>query len=218
LHYIITSPAPHVTLLPWLSVCFISSVFGEYLYQAMIDGSELAYKHLFQILLSWGVILVLFGIVSGITLVDQSNPTFNALYPQVSLLTIMNRQPFTYFSGMPLFLVRGSFPNMLYSLGAALVIIAISFYIIDIKKKEHLFINTVIFYGNVSLSLYLIHFIFFPLFYAQFQVYYFVFMYIAYVGFLGFLLFLWIKYANGVGTPEWIMSQTGKIGQKQKKK
>ena len=50
LHYLITSPAPHVTLLPWLSVCFISSVFGEYLYKAMIDGTELAYQRLFKFL------------------------------------------------------------------------------------------------------------------------------------------------------------------------
>lgn len=218
LHYIITSPAPHVTLLPWLSVCFISSVFGEYLYQAMVDGTELAYKHLFKILLSWGIILVLFGIITGFALIDLSNPTFNALYPQISLLTFINRQPFIFFPGLPLFFVRGTFPNMFYNLGAALVIIAISFYIIDIKKKEHLFIDMVTFYGNVSLSLYLIHFMFLPLFFAQFQMFYFPFMYIAYIGFLGFLMFFWNKYANGVGSPEWIMMQTGKIGQKKKMK
>ena len=36
LHYIITSPSPMTPLLPWLSFCFISSIFGEYLYEAMI--------------------------------------------------------------------------------------------------------------------------------------------------------------------------------------
>ena len=218
LNYIITSPAPHVTLLPWLSVCFISSVFGEYLYKAMIDGTELAYQRLFKLLLTWGIILVVFGILTGLVLVDRSNPVFNDLYPQISLLSYINQQPYTYFPGLPLFMVRGTFPNMFYNLGAALVIIAISFYIIDIKKKEHLFINMLIFYGKVSLSLYLIHFMFLPLFPNQFPMYYFPYMYISYIGFLGFLMFFWNKYANGVGSPEWIMGQTGKIGQSKKKK
>ena len=218
LNYIITSPAPHVSLLPWLAVCFISSVFGEYLHNAMIEGTELAYKRLFKLLLTWGLILVLFGIFTGFMLVDQSNSTFNALYPQVSLLYFINLQPFTYFPGLPLFFVRGTFPNMFYNLGAALVIIAISFYIIDIKKKQHYFIDMLIFFGNVSLSLYLIHFMFLPVFGLLFPMYYFPFIYIAYMGFLGFLMFLWNKYANGVGSPEWIMAQVGKIGQKKSKK
>ena len=160
---------------------------------------------------------MLFGIITGITLVDLSNPTFNDLYPQISLLTFINMQPFTYFPGLPFFMVRGTFPNMFYNLGAALTIIAISFYIIDIKKKKHLFITMLIFYGKVSLSLYLIHYMFLPLFPVQFPMYFFPFMYISYIGFLGFLMYLWNKYANGVGSPEWIMGQTGKIGQNTKK-
>jgi len=214
LHFLITSPAPHVTLLPWLSVCFISSVFGEYLYKAMVEGTLLAYQRLFKLLLSWGLILIIFGVLIGFPLVDQSDTAFNALYPQITLLGIINLQPFTHYPGLPLFLIRGTFPNMFYNLGAALVIIAISFYIIDIKKKRHLFIDMTIFFGNVSLSFYLIHFMFLPLFGAQFPIYYFPFIYIAFMGLLGFIMFLWNKYAGGIGSPEWIMIQTGKIGQK----
>ena len=214
LHYLITSPAPHVTLLPWLSVCFISSVFGESLYKAMIEGTEEAYRRLFKLLLNWGLVLVIFGVLTGFMLVDQSDPTFYALYPQVSLLSYINKQPYTYFPGLPLFLIRGTFPNMFYNLGAALLIISISFNIIDIKKKRHLFIDMLIFFGNVSLSFYLIHFMFLPLFSAMFPMYYFPFIYIAFMGLMGFLMYLWNKYANGVGTPEWLMGQTGKIGQK----
>jgi uncharacterized membrane protein len=214
LHYLITSPAPHVTLLPWLSVCFISSVFGESLYKAMIEGTEVAYQRLFKLLLNWGLILVVFGILTGFMLVDQSDPAFTALYPQITLLHYINLQPYTYFPGLPLFLIRGTFPNMFYNLGAALIIISISFYIIDIKKKRHLFIDMLIFFGNVSLSFYLIHFMFLPLFSAMFPMYYFPFIYIAFMGLMGFLMYLWNKYANGIGTPEWLMGQTGKIGQR----
>jgi hypothetical protein len=180
----------------------------------MIEGTEVAYQQLFKLLLRWGLILVIFGIFTGFILVDQSDSTFNALYPQVSLLHYINLQPFTYFPGLPLFLIRGTFPNMFYNLGAALIIISISFYIIDMKKKRHLFINMLIFFGNVSLSFFLIHFMFLPLFSAMFPIYYFPFIYIAYMGLLGFLMYLWNKYANGIGSPEWLMAQTGKVGQR----
>ncbi|GAG75540.1 unnamed protein product, partial [marine sediment metagenome] len=58
LHFIITSPTPELTLFPWISVCFISSIFGESLYEAMIDGSKEAFRKLFKIFLVWGIIFI----------------------------------------------------------------------------------------------------------------------------------------------------------------
>ena len=49
LHYIITSPTPHLTLLPWVSICFVSTIFGEYIYEAMNKGTKDAYIGLFRI-------------------------------------------------------------------------------------------------------------------------------------------------------------------------
>jgi hypothetical protein len=46
---------------------------------------------------------------------------------------------------------------------------------------------------------------------------FFPFIYFAFVGFMGFLLYIWIEFAGGVGTPEWIMVQIGRIGQKTSK-
>jgi hypothetical protein len=31
---------------------------------------------------------------------------------------------------------------------------------------------------------------------------------------MGFLMYIWIEYGNGVMSPEWIMIQVGRIGQK----
>ena len=33
-------------------------------------------------------------------------------------------------------------------------------------------------------------------------------------GFLGFLMYIWIEYGRGIGSPEWLMIQIGRIGQK----
>ena len=61
LHFIITSPTPELTLFPWIAVCFISSIFGEYLYEAMIDGSIKAYMKLFKLFMFWAIILMVVG-------------------------------------------------------------------------------------------------------------------------------------------------------------
>ena len=156
---------------------------------------------------------MLFGIISGFYLVNLSDNTFNNLFPQVFLLGYINEQPFVKWSGLPLFFVRSTFPNMWYNLGAALIIIAIFFYLIDIKNKKNIFIKMIIFYGNVSLSLYLLHFTFIPLFGGQYPIYFFPFVCLSYIAFLGFLFYFWNKYAKGIFTPEWIMIQMGKIGQ-----
>jgi hypothetical protein len=34
------------------------------------------------------------------------------------------------------------------------------------------------------------------------------------VGLLGFLMYIWNEYGKGIGSPEWLMVQIGRIGQK----
>lgn len=215
LHYIFISPVPMTPFLPWVSICFISTIFGEYLYEAMIDGSKQAYTILFRIFLLWGIFFMVFGIILGFKL--QTPATLSVLdYPHLNLLEIANSQTITdfRFPGMPDFLIRGRASCMWYDLGAALVIIAVSFYFIDIKGKNNNFISMLKYYGKVSLSLFLIHYVFLPLFVRQFNIVIFVFVWLSFAGFMGFLMYVWIEFANGVGSPEWIMVEIGRIGQK----
>jgi len=231
LHYIITSPTPHLTLLPWLSICFISTIFGEYIFEAMNKGTRDAYIGMFRIFFVWGAIFVLVGIVvpfpNGLNLADLANWQFGwalqteasmvgglSEYPHLYQLTIANQQDFFVFSGMPNFLIRGTSANMFYNQGAALLIIAIFFYFIDIKNKSNSLINILIYFDKTSLSLFLIHFIFIPLFFNQFNVPFFLLISLSYIGFLGILMYVWMEYAKGVGSPEWLMVQLGRIGQK----
>ena len=221
LHYIIVSPSPMTPLLPWLSICFLSSIFGEFLYEAMIGGTKKDYKKLFRTFFYWGIFLVLAGIFLGIKVYVPGGFTTSELpldeYPHIDLLNIMRTQsifPEITYPGMWEFLIRGRAPNMIYNLGAALLLIAISFYFIDIKRKMNLFISMMNYYGKVSLSLFLLHFIFITLFLGSLNLVALVFVVFGYLGFWGFLMYVWNEFYGGAGSPEWIMVQIGRIGQK----
>ncbi|MFX1420019.1 MAG: heparan-alpha-glucosaminide N-acetyltransferase domain-containing protein, partial [Promethearchaeota archaeon] len=228
LHYIITSPTPHLTLLPWISISFISTIFGEYIYEAMNKGTKNAYVGLFRIFAVWGIIFILIGIFAyfpdglniaiwkpGWTLeTDATIVGGLSEYPHLINWLYANQQDFFYIPGMPNFLIRGTSANMFYNQGAALLIISIFFYFIDIKNKSNNLTDMLIYFGKVSLSLFLIHFIFIPLFFNQFPIIFFLIVSLSYIGFLGAFMYIWMEYAKGVGSPEWLMVQLGRIGQK----
>ncbi len=221
LHYIIVSPSPMTPLLPWLSICFLASIFGEYMYEAMIGGTKKDYIKLFRTFLYWGIFLVLAGIFLGSNGYVTGGFTNNELplneYPFMELLKVMQTQslfPEITYPGMWEFLIRGRLPNMIYNLGAALLLIAISFYFIDIKRKMNNFISMMNYYGKVSLSLFLLHFIFITLFLYSFNLVVFIFVCFGYIGFWGFLMYVWNEFYGGAGSPEWLMVQVGRIGQK----
>ena len=231
LHYIITSPSPMTPLLPWISICFISSIFGEYLYEAMIGGTKKDYRKLFRTFLYYGIFFILVGIflgrfsyVPGDEFILATDFTIGTLpsneYPHIILLLYMREPMFipgmTY-PGMWEFLIRGRAPNMVYNLGMALILIAVCFYIIDIKRIMNNFISMINYYGKVSLSLFLLHFVFVTLFLESLDIVLYFVLLFSYVGFWGFLMYIWNEFYNGVGSPEWLMVQVGRIGQKTSK-
>lgn len=228
LHYIITSPSPMTPLLPWISICFISSIFGEYLYEAMMGGTKKDYRKLFRTFLYWGIFLVLVGVflgrnsyVPGNEFLIATDYTIGTLpsseYPHILLLDFANIPTYIHeitYPGMWEFLIRGRAPNMIYNLGAALVLIAVCFYIVDIKRKMNNFISMMNYYGKVSLSLFLLHFVFITLFLNSQDFITYIFVVFGYLGFWGFVMYIWNEFYNGVGSPEWLIVQVGRIGQK----
>ncbi|MFW9897406.1 MAG: hypothetical protein ACFFD7_16500 [Candidatus Thorarchaeota archaeon] len=232
LHFIITSPLPQVPILPNLAICFISTIFGEFLYEAMIKGTKESYYKLFRIFMYSGIILVLTGIFiiiprgasfeiweTGLARLKPGNITspgfiVESEYLHIQLLSIANMQNYVQFAGMPLYMIRASAHNMFYNLGIGFILIAICFYIIDIKNKRNDAIKFVIFYGKTSLSLFLIQYLFLPLYSGQFSIIFYPIVWVGYCGFLGLLMYIWLKFFNGVGTPEWIMSKIGSGGKK----
>lgn len=213
LHFIITSPAPQLPVLPWVSICFISTIFGEYLYEAMIKGTHQDYVVLFRIFLIWGIIFVIIGVTIGLRLRNFDNMEVDE-YVHLHLLETMNQQDIYHFKGIPDFLIRSTSGNMFYNLGAGLLIISISFYFIDLNNGDNKFIRMLIYYGKISLSLFLIHLMFAGLFLRQLNIIVFLIAIFAFAGFMGFFMYIWNTYAKGIGSPEWIMVQFSRIGRK----
>ncbi|MFX1299148.1 MAG: heparan-alpha-glucosaminide N-acetyltransferase domain-containing protein [Promethearchaeota archaeon] len=210
INFIISSPQPQVTLLPWLSVCFLAPVFGEYIYDTMIKGTEEQYKKLVKVFLICGIIITLIGIFIGLDQKYFTDVLYNlytpeGAYPYVNLLRMWNWQYFAPVTGLVKFLITGTYSNVLYTLGLDLITIAIIFHVIDIMKKDNIFIRMLKFYGKVSLTLFLIEYIFIPLFVGRFSVIDFLILVFPFIGFLGILMFLWNKYGKGgVGSLEWL--------------
>ena len=228
LHYILVSPSPMTPFLPWLSICFLSTIFGEYLYDAMMGGKKQDYIYLCRLFLAWGIILVGMGVFLGRgiyipgdewIIANNGSPGVLPLseYPHLILLYDINSQMFlpdVRWVGLWEFLIRGRGPNMIYNLGAALLLISIWFYIVDLKKKNNVFINMLKYYGKISLSLFLLHYIFITIFFRFFDIVFFIIVWLGYTGFWGFLMYLWNEFFDGKGSPEWLMVQIGRIGQK----
>ena len=217
-HFLVVGPLPMVPLLPGLAICFISTIFGEYLYEAMNKGTHDAYVGLFRIFMIWSLILILVGIGFGFQLYTRDTILGGVSeYPNIALLDVANGQGVFHIPGMPEFLIRGRGPNLIYNLGAALLVISISFYFIDIKKKYGNFVKMLVYYGKVSLSLFFVHQIFLGLFYRQFDILLFLITDLTYIGLMGFCMYIWMEYANGVGSPEWLMAAMGRFGKKKRK-
>ena len=214
LNFIISSPAPEVTVLPWLSVCFLAPVFGELIYETMIEGTKEAYRRLFRLYMIWGFILVISGILLGLELKNALDPVYFAAYPYLDLVNFWNRQEIMYMWGIPKFLLTGTATNVLYHLGLDLITIGILFYLIDIKRKDNIFFSMLKFYGACSLTLFIIEYAFIPLFIRQSAAIYFLIYIWPFIGFLGILMFIWNKYWGGIGTLEWLMGMGMGAGKK----
>lgn len=219
LNFVITSPIPQLPLFPWIGIIFISTVFGEYLYNSMMKGTKQELIYLSRIFLIWGSIFLFTGIFIGFRLHSPNvlDPGKSSLYPFIDLVLCANEQyiiPEIRIPGMPEFMVRGFASNMLYLIGWSLLLIAISLYFLDIKEKNTVFTEMLVFYGKVSLSLFLFVFAFDFLFYEIFPIWFFVVATLGITGLLGFLMYIWMKYFRGVGSPEWIMVEISRVTQK----
>jgi uncharacterized membrane protein len=219
LHYIFTSPIPQLPLFPWISICFISSIFGEILYDAWNEGTAEKIRRAFQVFLISGIIFVSVSILYDLAIrgifydfalytPDNLSPV---VYPYIKLMDCANKQtilPGPLYIGIPGFLVRSTSANMLYLMGVALIFIGLGLYLLDLKRKTNSFINMGIFYGRISLSLYLLVEFFAFMFSGVYPLWFFIIFYISTTAFVGFLLYLWRKYFENIGSFEWIVGKS----------
>ncbi|MHA1293476.1 MAG: heparan-alpha-glucosaminide N-acetyltransferase domain-containing protein [Promethearchaeota archaeon] len=221
LHFIIISPAPHNPFIPYVALCFFSSIFGELFFEAMLLETREAYIDAFKSFIKYGCFFVLAGLFLAalggwVATPDLFDPDE---YRFMYLLDDVNNQPYYEINGILIFLVRGTAANLCYSLGMALLILGFFFYVIDIRGVDKEFENTImnmfIFLGRVSLSLFFIHYIGLFFFYRQLNIAFFFPIWLACIGFLCILIYIWNKWADGKFTFEWIMANM--MGNKRKK-
>jgi hypothetical protein len=221
IHYIFVSPAPHNPLLPYIALALFSTIYGEYIFEAMVFETPDAYWETFKTFIRSGIFFSITGILFGLEMIDQFNP----LYPPsdyifIGYIDIMQTSPWYKIPGLPKFVIRGTGANILYVLGMSLLIIGIAFYFIDYKNLKNPFqnhiINMYVFYGRVSLSLFFIHYLGAFFFFHALDIVFFFPVITAWIGFLGILMFIWNVEAEGKGSFEWLIANMG--GKKKKKK
>ncbi|MFX1237215.1 MAG: heparan-alpha-glucosaminide N-acetyltransferase domain-containing protein [Promethearchaeota archaeon] len=218
LWFALDSPEATTTILPWIAVCFITTVFGELLYEAMMDGSDKSYRHLFRVFVLWGGILFVFGIITGLETVLPTLGNINGNLYKFDVYYAAIKQPFVYYPGMWKFLVRGTFSNIWYTMGTSFLIVAAAFYLTDIKKKDNILIGMIKFYGTVSLNLFLMHYLLTPFFSAYMTILVLPYILVTYIGLLGVLFHIWYRYWDGMFSPEWLMQKISSIGVRNKSK
>ena len=208
LHFIIISPNPQVTILPYIGLCFFSTIFGERILECLQLEAKECNTDAFRAFIGFGIMFLFIGIYYG------SGPvTSNVLdpedYPMVCLFSLLENNPYFPFSGIPGFFIRGTAPNLLYGLGVSLILLGIAFYLLDTKHTQNFIVKIFNVYGRGSLSLVFIHCIGLIIFYHQLNIIVFLIMYSCYICLLGLLMFLWYKYAKGIGTVKWFISKIG---------
>jgi len=211
-HFIVISPTPQTPFFPYVALCFFSSIFGEFFFEAMILETEEAYRDVFKSFMKWGLFFVSVGIlmtfIDGKFLITLDDYNIEQ-YPFIENLPIMQAQDWVEIVGMPQFLLRGTSSNLFYALGMALLILGISFYYIDIKNHYNSFVKMLIFYGQTSLTIFFLHYVWLLLYFRQLNVAFFFFIGIGYLAFIGFFMYIWRKQWGGKYTFEWIMTRMG---------
>jgi hypothetical protein len=223
IHYILISPAPHNPVFPYVALALFSTIYGEYIFEAMIFETPDSYMDTFKTFIKHGIIYTIAGVLFGLELITATGlPASDYIF--VEYIPIMQQAPpwAIHIEGLPRFIIRGTGSNILYVLGMALLIIGISFYFIDYKHLRNPFQNSLIdmwvFYGQVSLSIFFIHYIGAFFFYRALNVVFFFPIIIPWIGFLGILMYLWNKEADGKGSFEWLIANMGGGKKKKKKK
>jgi hypothetical protein len=208
--FIITSPIPQIPLVPCIAVTFISTIFGQLIYSKMERGNKKNLLYVLKVFLIISIGILIFSVIFGLNILSPG-PFISKIYSGVNLIRTINKQTiFTGFSliGFPAFLVRGTISHTTFAIGFSLLAFTISFYYLDIKKRQHISVKFFNFYGKYSLSFFLFVFYFDFAFRRFLNIYFYILYYIGVISLLGFIVYLWQKYSKRAFlSPEWIVGR-----------
>jgi len=210
IYFVIISPSPNFSLLPYASIAIFSTVFGEFIYESIQLDSTTANLHSTNSIRKYGMVLLICGLflpfidIGFIITTDNFDPL---MYPFIDAVPILKAFPATFISGIPAFLYAGTPSNIFVSMGVALLLIGRLYYRKDIIHKNRLKLSILSLFGKNSITLFFLQFIFLPLFYQKLPMLMFVPFLIVYVVFLGFLLYLWQEHGNSMPSFDWMLNK-----------
>jgi len=210
IYFIVVSPIPTFSLLPYASISVFSTVFGELIYESIMLNSDTANLHSTNLILKYGTILLICGFL--LPFIDVgfiiTGENFDPLrYPFIDAIPILKAYPPTFISGIPTILYAGTPSYLFVSMGIALLVIGRKYYGKDILQKNKIKIKILPLFGKNSITLFFLQFIFLPLFYQILPLLIFIPFLMAYIVLLGFLLYLWQKYVNSVPSFDWVLNK-----------
>jgi len=210
IYFIVVSPIPTFSLLPYASISVFSTVFGEFIYESITLDSDTANLHSTNSILKYGMFLLICGLLLpffDVGFVITGENFDSLMYPFIDAIPILKAYPTTFISGILTILYAGTPSYLFISMGVALLIIGRKYYRKDILQKNILKLNIISLFGKHSITLFFLQFIFLPLFYQILPLLIFIPFLIAYIVLLGFLLYLWQKYLNSIPSFDWMLNK-----------
>jgi hypothetical protein len=215
IHFVVVSPFPNYSLLPFASISLFSTVFGEYIFESMSLNSNVANFHSTQSVIKYSLVLLICGLllpfldIGPIVIAENFDPL---MYPFLEAVPILTAHTISYIPGLPLFLLKGTPSNLFFLMGLALLIIAIFYYYSDVVGNESTLYRILNIFGKHSITSFFLQFLFIALLYQKTSILWFFPFIILYLTILGVLFFLWKKYGRSIFSLDWIMEKIGGKG------
>ena len=210
LYFFIVSQDPSFSLLPYASICFFASIFSEMIYQAKVLENKKAIKISIKSTLRYGLTFLISGFALSLT---DFNPIitysmYNPLkYPFLDGTPILRYLSFQFIPYMPEVLLKGTSAYLLFIFGILIIILGSNFYFSEVSIKRTRICAGFQLYGENSITLIFMQFIFLPLFLIRVNIFVFFPLFFLFIILLGYLVYIWKKYADYKYSFEWIIEK-----------
>lgn len=209
-YYFFVSTDPSFSLLPYASLCFFASIFSELIYQAKVLENKNAIKISIKSTFRYGFTFLIAGVV--LSLIDF-NPFITSSfvnplkYPFLDGPPILRYFSFQFIPYMPEILLRGTSAYLLFITGIMMIVLGGNFYLSEISSNKTRIYNSLKFFGENSITLIFIQFLFLPLFLIQVDILVFFPLFSLYITLLGYLMYIWKNYAKYKFSIEWLIEK-----------
>ena len=194
-YFIVVSPYPNYSLLPYAAFCFFATVFSEQIYEAKILESSIAEINAIKSVLKYGIVLLVVGLIIPFA---EFNPIITEsslnMYPFLDMPSILKSQFLVFIPNLLGFLLKGTPANIFFSMGIALLLIGCIYYVSYYKQLEGKISRSIILFGQNSLTILFLQFLFLSFFNHLIPLWLISFVIIIFLIGLGILVYLWVNF------------------------